>query len=174
MPLVTNQAGRKKRVPGFVWWGLVLIVLVFVAVTAFHYYEEYRSQQEFAQIQTQTESLEAQGNFAQIASLWAGYASDNSNDKSHRAQAWQKAADAYMSEGDWKDGLHAYQQAEALTGLTYEEAAGAAQAAMRLHENDLAVHYLQMELKLLPKDLSLPQLQRQLIEKQIQQMKQAQ
>lgn len=169
MPQVpqSGQARRVRHKRVLVIGGVVLTgILMFGGWWAYSAYEENRASQDFSNTQAATEQLESTNEFAKAADQWTALAQRVHINK-YRVHALQNAAADYITAGDFKAALNSYHNAIAITGITYDEATGAALADEKLGQKSEAIAYYKQAITLMPKDLPAAAFQKALFEQAI-------
>jgi tetratricopeptide (TPR) repeat protein len=118
---------------------------------------------------TRENLLASESKFGQGANLWMSYAA-SSPSKAHKNAAYINAASLYLNNNQNQDALNACQQAEKVSGVTYDEAEDAATAAQNLGQNSLAIHYYQKAITLIPASNSEPVTQKNIFNLDIHQL----
>jgi tetratricopeptide (TPR) repeat protein len=171
MPYIEQQP-RSKRANR----NLVLVLLVSAAaICGFAWWiwsQRNVANQQFREVAAMATALENEGHFEQAAGSWGAFAAHTPN-ASYRIEAWQHAAADYLTVGQYNNALSSYQSAATIGGWTYSEAAGAAATAKQMHNNQLAITYLQKAINLMPKAMVSRQAEIQSDEQQISQLRQS-
>jgi tetratricopeptide (TPR) repeat protein len=107
----------------------------------------------YANMQTSSKLLSASQHYDQAASDWISYAAMTPS-KTHEANAFLNAAALYMSNAQYSKAVTMCQKAQAINGITFNEADEAANAYMLLGNKPEAIYYYRQTIKLMPADIS--------------------
>jgi tetratricopeptide (TPR) repeat protein len=119
-------------------------------------------------VQSNAGNLASEQKFAQVVTAWTEYINETPTpSKAHQAEGWLSIGAAYMNTGQYTQSLAADQKAIAITGLNYDEAVGASQAAGLLKNKTETIYYLKQAIRLIPKDDPYPADDRQLYQQEI-------
>ena len=166
MPQVP-QLGHVQRKRFLIIGGLALaLVVIGGGFWAYTLYENNLASQQFAQTKAATEQLESTNKFAKAADQWMALA-QSIHGNTYRGRAWKNAAADYMTAGNFKAALSSYHSAMAITGVTIDEAEGAAIASAQLGQKSQAIGYYQQAIALIPKNLTGAQFQKAILEQAI-------
>lgn len=108
---------------------------------------------QFKSVESLVAVDEANNQYGKVASVWASYATTTSN-KTHKESALLDAAAAYISNGQYAQAVNMCKMAEAVDGVTFEEAEVAATAYSALGDKQNAIHYYHEAISLMPASLS--------------------
>lgn len=185
LPQALPNTSPTNNMPGFQHWKLTVVILLCLVSAGFflwRYTHKPAHKQpsaitklddtNFSYLKVETRSLGLKSQYDQAAKDWSNYAMNTTN-SSHKNTAYINAANAYINEHQYANALSMCKKAEAIKGVTYDEAQMAAIAARNLGDKKTAIYYYQQALRLVPDSLSDPKTQKYVFSLDIKQLQES-